>query len=49
MDVQDISNTEKLNLIFLPQHSVSYEHFPLNAMEFVDRININSKGHLLES
>lgn len=49
VQVQDATNTEKLNFIYSPQLRITFERFPLNAMEFVDRININSKGRLLES
>jgi len=49
VQVQDISNIAKSSLIFSPKYRIIYEHFPLNAMEFVDRININSKGCMLES
>jgi hypothetical protein len=46
--IQDISKTEKLNFVYSPQLRITYEHFPLNAMELVDRINISSKGYLSE-
>jgi hypothetical protein len=49
VQVQDISNTEKTNLIYSPQLSITYERFPIRAMEFVDLINIRSKGKKLES
>ena len=49
MQVQDTSKTEKFNLIYSPKLRITYEHFPFNAMEFVDLLNIRSEGHLLES
>jgi hypothetical protein len=45
VQVQDISNTEKLNPVYSPQLRITLERFPLNIMEFVDLMNIHSKGN----
>ncbi len=41
LNAEIIGNTDKLRL--------TYEHFPLNAMELVDLLNLSSKGNSLES
>jgi hypothetical protein len=45
--LKDISDTDNCRLNFSEMYRLTYEHFPLTAMELIDLLNIQSNGNPL--